>query len=70
MIQIHLGRLLGERKMKVAELSRQTGVSEHALLKLYHEKLDGMRFDTLAKICKALNCQVSDLLEYRPQEQN
>ena len=69
MIQVHLSRLLGERKMKVAELSRQTGVSEHALLKLYHEKLEGVRFDTLEKICQALHCQVSDLLEYRPQEQ-
>ena len=69
MIQVHLSKLLGERRMKIAELSRQTGVSQHALLKLYHEKLDGVRFDTLEKICKVLSCQVSDLLEYVPQDQ-
>ncbi|HYT44496.1 MAG TPA: helix-turn-helix transcriptional regulator [Methylomirabilota bacterium] len=69
MIQVNLGRLLGERKMKVAELSRRTGVSQHALLKLYHEKLNMVRFDTLERICKVLSCQVSDLLEYKPQEQ-
>ena len=68
MIQVHLSKLLGERRMKIAELSRQTGVSQHSLLKLYHERLDGVRFDTLEKICKVLSCQVADLLEYVPQE--
>jgi putative transcriptional regulator len=53
--------------MKVSELSRQTGVSQHALLKLYHEKVEMIRFDTLEQICKTLNCQVGELLEYIPQ---
>jgi putative transcriptional regulator len=50
--------------MKIAELSRQTGISQHALLKLYHEKAEMVRFDTLEKVCKALDCQASDLIEY------
>lgn len=44
-------------------------MSHHALAKLYHERLDMVRFDTLEKICKVLNCQVSDLLEYKPQQE-
>jgi putative transcriptional regulator len=35
-----------------------------ALLKLYHEKADMVRFDTIERICRALNCTVADLLEY------
>src|SRR5688500_10730976 len=64
MIRIHLSRLLGERRMKIAELSRHTGISQHALLKLYHEKAEMIRLDTLERICKALGCQISDLVEY------
>jgi putative transcriptional regulator len=64
MIRIHLSRLLGERRIKVAELSRQTGISKHALEKLYNEKAEMIRFDTLEKICQALSCQTSDLIEY------
>ena len=50
--------------MKIAELSRQTGVSQHALLKLYHEKAEMVRFETLERICTALDCQLADLVEF------
>jgi putative transcriptional regulator len=66
MIRIHLSGLLGERRIKRSELSRMTGISENALLHLYHENVDHMRFVTLSKICAALNCRVGDLLEYIP----
>jgi putative transcriptional regulator len=69
MIRIHLGRLLGERKMKMSDLSKQTGISKNALSDLYHEKTDRIRFDTLDKICTALHCSVSDLVEYVQDEQ-
>ena len=68
MILVHLGRILGERKMKMAELSRQTGISKNALSILYHERSQGILFDTLEKLCWALDCSVSDLLEYVSEE--
>ncbi len=64
MIRIQLGRLLGERQMKMLDLSRKTGIDKNALSNLYHQKVGGIRFDTLDKICHALNCGVGDLLEY------
>ena len=69
MIRIHVGRLLGERKMKMSELSRETGIANNALSDLYHEKVKGVQFETLDKICKALNCSLFDLLEYVPDKQ-
>jgi putative transcriptional regulator len=69
MIKIHLGRLLGERKMKMAELSQQTGISKNALSDLYYEKTDRIRFETLNKLCQALHCSLCDLLEYLPDNQ-
>ena len=65
-IRIHLGRLLGERKMKMAELSRITGISKNALSEVYHEKGKQIRYDTLEKICEALGCTVGELIEYQP----
>jgi putative transcriptional regulator len=68
MIRIHLGRLLGERKMKMSQLSEQTGISKNSLSDLYHEKTKGIQFDTLEKICAALNCTIADLMEYVKDE--
>ncbi len=69
-IKIHLGRLLGERKMKMSDLSKKTGISKNALSDLYHEKVKAVRFDTLGKICKALGCTVGELIEYQPDNKN
>jgi putative transcriptional regulator len=68
MIQIHVSQLLGKRRIKIAELSRQTGISQHALLKLCHEKTEMVRLDTLERTCQALNCQVANLVEYVKDE--
>ncbi len=59
-------RILGDKQIKAADLSRQTGVSKFALHKIYHEKNKGIEFETLNKLCKALQCSVCDLLEYVP----
>jgi putative transcriptional regulator len=65
-IKVHLSRILGEQKMKMAELSRATGISKNALLNLYHERTTAIEFANLARICAALKIQVGDLLEYVP----
>ena len=54
--------------MKMAELSRLTGINKNALSELYYEKVKAVRFETLDKICRALGCKIEDLLEY--QEEN
>lgn len=71
MIKIHLSRLMGERRLKIADLERMTknqgdGLHRNGITKLYHEKTDGIKFETLDVLCKALNCTVSDLIEYIP----
>ena len=63
MITVHLGRLLGERKLRMADVCRRTGISKKTLSLLYREKSCGIRFETLAKLCQALDCSVGDILE-------
>jgi len=67
-IKIHLGKLLGERKMRAAEVARKTGIAPNALSALYHEEVSGIKFETLEKLCSTLNCSVGDLLEYTPKK--
>lgn len=63
LIKVHLSRLLGERKMKISDLSNATGLHRNGLSKLYKEETDGVKFETLEKVCKALDCKIEDLLE-------
>lgn len=69
-IRIHLGRLLGERKLRAAEVARKTGINNNTLSSLYREELSGIRFETLEKLCEFLGCSVGDLLEYVPDEKD
>ncbi len=67
-IKCHLSKLLGERRIHLRELARQTGLSYYTLWMLYHEKTKGIYFNVIAKICHALNIQVGDLFEYVEEE--
>jgi putative transcriptional regulator len=64
MIKCNLSRILGERKMHITELKRQSGVSYTTLSSLYHEKTSLISFNTIDAICRALGVQVGDLFEY------
>lgn len=64
-IEIHLDRILVERKMTLVELSRRVGVTNVNLSKLKTGKVNGIRFSTLEAICDVLDCQPGDIMEFR-----
>ena len=63
-IVVNLDVMLAKRKMKVKELSEIIGVSVVNISILKQSKGKAIRFSTLASICKALDCQPGDILEY------
>ena len=65
MIMVNLDVMLARRKMRSKELAEQIGITEANLSLLKSSKVKGVRFETLDKICAALECQPGDLLEYR-----
>lgn len=67
-IIIRIDRVMADRKMSLNSLSEQVGISVVNLSQLKTGKVKGVRFSTLEAICKALNCQPGDLLEYDPEE--
>ena len=64
MIQVNLDVVLAKRKMRVIKLTEMIGLSNVSISLLKNGKAKGIRFDTLEKICKALECQPGDILEY------
>lgn len=64
-IVVSLDVMLARRKMRSRELAERIGITEANLSLLKSGKVKGVRFDTLEAICKVLECQPGDLLEYR-----
>ncbi|HJE26485.1 helix-turn-helix domain-containing protein [Limosilactobacillus pontis] len=65
MIRVNLDVVLSERKMTSKELAQRIGITPANLSILKTGKARGIRFETLDKICRALNCQPGDILEYQ-----
>jgi len=63
-VVVTLDVALARRKKKARELSAEIGLSETQLSLLRSGKVKGMRFDTLARLCAALDCKPADLLDY------
>lgn len=65
-IVVNLDVMLARRKMRSKELAERIGITEQNVSLLKSGKVKGVRFDTLEKICEALECQPGEILEYRP----
>lgn len=64
-IIINIDVMLAKRKMSVTELSEKVGITLANLSILKNGKAKAVRFSTLEALCKALDCQPGDILEYR-----
>lgn len=67
-IIVNLDVMLARRKMRSRELAQRIGITEVNVSLLKSGRVKGLRFETLAKICEVLDCQPSDLLEYRRED--
>ena len=68
-IILRLDRVMADRKMSLNELSEKVGISNVNLSNLKTGKVKAIRFSTLDAICKVLECQPSDILEYQDDKQ-
>ena len=69
-ITVNIDVMLARRKMSSGELAEKVGISATNLSILKTGKAKAIRFTTLDAICKELDCQPGDILEYRPDEEN
>ena len=66
MIIVNIDVMMAKRKMSLTELSEKVGISIVNMSILKTGKAKGVKFSTLNAVCKALDCQPGDVLEYRP----
>lgn len=63
MIRCHLSRLMGERKLKIVDVARETGINRGTITRLYQESALRVDFEVLDKLCDLFECEVGELLE-------
>ncbi len=68
MIIVNIDVMLAKRKMSVTELSEKVGITIANISILKNGKAKAIKFSTLEAICKTLDCQVGDILEYKDEE--
>jgi len=69
-IVVTLDVMLARRKMRSKELAERVGITQQNISLLKSGKVKGVRFETLEKICKVLDCQPGDLFVFEPSEEN
>jgi len=67
-IKCKLSVLMGERKLKISDVERATGLHRNSITLLYKETANRVELETIEKLCIFFNCEVSDLFEYIPEE--
>ena len=63
-IRCHLSRLMGERKMNIADVARATGLHRNTIALLYKETASRVDLDAIDRLCELFECEVGDLLEH------
>ena len=65
MIKCHLSRIMGERKLKITDVARDTGVNRGTITRLYHETASRVELEVIEALCRYFECEVGDLFEYQ-----
>jgi putative transcriptional regulator len=66
MIRCNFARLLGERKLKISDVARDTGINRGTLTRLYYESAERVELDVLDKLCAYFKIDLPELLERTP----
>ncbi len=68
MIKCHLSRLMGERKLKISDVARDTGLHRNTITLLYQETSARVDVEAMDKLCKYFDVGVAELFEYLPEQ--
>lgn len=63
MVKCNLSRIMGEKKLKVAELSRETGINKNTLHRLYKETATRVNLEVIDTLCRYLEIDIGELFE-------
>jgi putative transcriptional regulator len=63
MIKCNLSRIIGEKKLKISDVSRDTGINRGTLTRLYQETAERIDLEVMDQLCAYLECEVGELFE-------
>ena len=63
MVKCYLARMMGERKLKIMDVARDTGLNRNTVTLLYKETAQRIDFSVIETLCRYFNCEVGELLE-------
>lgn len=70
MIKIKLSTIMGDKLIKITKLAEITGISRTTITNLYYRRSQQISLEVLDKLCKALDCELSDILEFKKEIEN
>lgn len=63
MIRLRLSAIMGERRLKISDVARETGINRGTITRIYHEDVEKLDLDTLEELCRFFEVDISDMLE-------
>lgn len=63
MIKCNLSRIMGEKKLKISDISRDTGINRGTLTRLYQETAERIELEVMDQLCQYLECEVGELFQ-------
>ena len=70
MIKIHLSRIMGEKRLTISDVARDTGVDRGTITRLYHENAERIELSVLNDLCGYLGCEIDGLIQYIPDQES
>lgn len=64
MIKCHLSKIMGERKLKISDVAKDTGINRGTITRLYQETAERVDIDVLDNLCRYFDCDVGELFEF------
>lgn len=63
MLKNNLSKIMGEKRIKIYELEKLSGLSRSTITRLYYDKTNTISFNTMENLCKSLDCSLNELFE-------
>lgn len=63
MLKCHLSKIMGERRLKITDVARDTGINRGTITRIYHEEASRIELDILERLCVYLDIDVGELYE-------
>ena len=64
MIKCHLSKIVGEKRLKIADVARETGLNRGTITRMYNETATRIELDAIETLCRYLNVKIEDLYEF------